>query len=231
MTRVGRTLMAAVALAAGICPGAADAQTSGNRPLRRLDVAAGAGLLGGAALGARDANIRANSSPPEPFRLFSTDSSFERAGMFEVRLGTALTKRYEIEGRFSLSHPELQSSISADVENAPGLTIVERVDQYQVDAAVLVVFDEMRVAGVVPFASAGGGYLRQLHEGLTVIEAGRVYHVGGGLKHWFGARNRGFARAAGIRLDARLYLLSGGISLDDGPRPHPAISGSFFVTF
>jgi hypothetical protein len=66
---------------------------------------------------------------------------------------------------------------------------------------------------------------------LTVIEAGRVFHLGGGIKHWFFSRSRGFARAAGARADARLYVSRGGIEIDDGPRSHGAVSGSFFVAF
>ena len=83
----------------------------------------------------------------------------------------------------------------------------------------------------IPFATAGAGYLRQLHEGDTVIEEGQVYEVGGGLKHWLLARNRGVVKAAGIRVDARLYLLTAGITFDDGPRPHGAVSGAVFVAF
>lgn len=222
---------AALACVVGVTPAAAIAQTSDDRPVRRFEVAGGLGIFGGAALGADDANLRANNPTPQPFRLFSADSSFERSGLVEARLGFALTRRYELEARFALSRPEVRTSISADVEGAPGLTVVERIDQYVVDGGLLVLFDEVRFAGIVPFAAAGAGYLRQLHEGLTVIESGRIYHVGGGLKRWFFTRDRGFARGAGARADARLYLLRGGIALDDGPRSHGAISGSFFVTF
>jgi hypothetical protein len=230
---------AALVLLLGALPGTAEGQGPSTRPgaggenrqIGRVEIAGGFGLLGGAALGAEDANLRANASPEEPYRLFTATSNIQRAGALEARLGTALTRRFAIEGRFCFSRPELRSSISADVEGAPALTVMERVDQYVIDAAVLVLLDEARFGGVVPFASAGAGYVRQLHEGLTVIEGGRIYHVGGGLKHWFFSRNTGFARAAGARADARLYILSGGIALDDGPRSHGAISGSLFVTF
>jgi hypothetical protein len=229
---------AAFALLLNALPGTAagqgpSTQSGGaeNRQIGRLEVAGGVGLLGGAALGAEDANLRANASPAQPYRLFTAESSFQRAGVLEARLGMALTRRYVIEGRLSFSRPELQAALSADVEGAPGLTVVERVDQYVIDAAVLVLFDEARLGPVVPFASAGAGYVRQLHEGLTVIEGGRIYHVGGGIKHWFFSRNSGFARAVGARADARLYILSGAIALDDGPRSHGAISGSLFVAF
>jgi len=63
------------------------------------------------------------------------------------------------------------------------------------------------------------------------VEQGRVFHLGGGIKHWLMARDRGFISGAGIRMDARLYLMSGGIAFDDGPGPHGAVSGSVFVSF
>jgi hypothetical protein len=229
MTRVRG--LAAIVLLLGLVVAPASAQGTSARPLRRLELAGGVGLFGGASLGSADAAIRANATPPAPFRLFSTDSTLGRAPVVEARVGTALTRRYAIEGRFSFSRPELRSSISADVEDAAGFTIVERVDQYLIDGALLVLLDEARLGGAVPFASAGAGYLRQLHEGLTVIESGRVYHIGGGIKHWLLSRTRGTVRAAGVRADARLYFLSGGIAVDDGPRPHGAVSASFFATF
>jgi hypothetical protein len=83
----------------------------------------------------------------------------------------------------------------------------------------------------VPFAAAGIGYLRQLHEGLTLVEQGHLYHLGGGLKHWLAVRDRGRIRALGVRTDARLYLLRDGIAFKDRPRPLGAISGSLFIDF
>lgn len=225
------TLWRAAIVAALLAVGADAAAQASNRPLRRLELTGGLGLFGGASLGDGDASLRANSTPPQPFLLFHTETRLERATAVELRLGSALSRRFEAEARFALSHPELRSSITSDVENAPALTVVERVDQYVIDGALLVLFDEAGFGGAVPFASAGAGYLRQLHEGLTVIDAGRVYHVGGGLKRWFFSRGRGLARSAGARADARLYLLGGGVALDEGLRSHLAISGSLFLTF
>ena len=131
-----------------------------------------------------------------------------------------------------IGHPEVRTSLSSDAESAPALTVVERIDQYFFEASVIVMFEEWRVgADTVPFAVAGGGYLRQLHEGLTVIEQGHLYHAGGGVKHWFVARSAGAIRTAGLRADGRIYFLARGLSFDAGPRPHAAISGSVFVGF
>jgi hypothetical protein len=66
------------------------------------------------------------------------------------------------------------------VEGAPAITVVERIDEYVIDAGILVRVDKVRVAGVVLRAAAGGEW-RQLSEGLTVVDQGHVYHLGGGV--------------------------------------------------
>jgi hypothetical protein len=223
-------------LAAAICAATSDtafAQTGGERPVRRIEVSAGGGFLGGGDLGEQPAALRANSTgAPAPFNLFTTSSRFDGARFVEARLGYALTRRFAAEASFVFGQPELRTSIRDDIENAPALSVAERVDQYFVDATVIVMLDALRIGSrTVPFASAGAGYLRQLHEGQTLIETGQVYHVGGGLKHWLAIRDRGFVRGIGMRADARAYVLVKGIDFKDRPRPHGAISGALFVTF
>jgi len=209
-----------------------DAQITGQRRVRRVEVDAGGGILGGAGLGSADANLRASDPARRPFRLFGTGSRFASAPTFHVRAGVALTRRIGVEGGLLLSHPDLRTSISGDVENAPGITIAERIDQYGIDVGIVVTLSELSLGGrTVPFVAAGAGYLRQLHEGQTVVEQGRAYHAGGGVKHRLLSRDRGFLSAAGVRADARVYLMSGGIAFEDRLRPHMAISGSVFVTF
>jgi hypothetical protein len=209
-----------------------DAQMTEQRRVRRVEVDAGGGILGGAALGSADANLRASDSARRPFRLFSTGSRFASAPTVHMRAGFAFTRRIGVEGGLMVSRPDLRTSISADVEGAPAVTIAERVDQYVIDAGVVIMLGELGFSGrTIPFVAAGAGYLRQLHEGQTLVEQGQVYHAGGGVKHWLLARDRGFISAAGLRADARVYLMSGGIAFENRPRPHVAISGSVFVTF
>ena len=199
-------------------------------PVARFEIDAGGGWLGGARLGARDADLRA--AAPAPFRLFSVDSRFEAAPTFHVKAGVAFSRRLGVEAGITLSHPELRASVSNDAEAAPPITIAERIDQYSVDASVIVMIGELAIGRrTVPFVAAGLGYLRQLHEGRTVVEEGRVFQAGGGIKHWLMARDQGFISGAGLRVDARLYLVSGGIAFEDRPRPHGAVSGSVFLTF
>ena len=220
-----RVLIAALIVVGGC--GIAEAQ----EPPPRLEAALGGGIFGAAGVSEGNANLRANSTTPDAYRLFTAATEFARAGMLEARASWALTRRYGVEGRFAVMRPELRSSVTADAEGAPAVTVVERVDQYMVDAGVVVVLDELRLGGMVPFAAAGGGYLRQLHEGRTVVEQGHLYYVGGGAKTALFTRDQGFIRGLGLRADARVNLLARGIEHGGGPRPHAAFSGSVFVRF
>lgn len=226
-------MTALLVLVVALCVvGSASAQDAEQRPVRRPEVSVGGGWFGGAGLGSADANLRANTSPPQPLRLFSANTRMAGAPALAADVAFAFNRRWTVEGGVTKSGPELRSSISADSEGAPGLTAVERLDQYVIEGRVVIMLDELRLGQrTVPFATAGAGYLRQLHEGHVVIEEGGIYHVGGGLKHWLLTRDSGFLKAAGVRLDVRLYVLTSGIAFDDDPRPQGAISGAAFVTF
>ena len=211
----------------------APAAASADRvPPGRIEVSTGAGWMGSAGLGSVDANLRAASATPTPFRLFSTDTRLEASPAFHIVAGFAFTPRFGIEGGLTLSHPDVETSISNDVEATTPITITERIDHYRIGASVIVMIRELNIGQrTQPFVAAGADYLRQLHEGQTVVEEGHGFHAGGGLKHWFLVRESGVLSGAGVRVDARLYVMSGGIAFDDGPRLHGAISGSVCLAF
>jgi hypothetical protein len=132
------------------------------------------------------------------------------------------------------SRSELGTTVSADAERASSLTAVESVGEYLVEGGVAVQLDRLAFAQVRPFAAAGAGYRRRLHDRRAFIEEGRAYYVGGGVRRAFLTRltrQQGGLRSAGWRVDGRLYLLSGGLSAGEGVHLRPAISASFFVTF
>ena len=89
----------------------------------------------------------------------------------------------------------------------------------------------MRIGQLVPFAGGGAGYLRQVHEGLALIEDGHVYHLGGGVIRDLVTRAHGIVRAAGLRADARVYFLSGGVSVTDRTTTHGSFTDDLFVRF
>jgi hypothetical protein len=192
-------------------------------------VSVGGGAIGAASAGEADASLRTRSA--DDLRLFATRSTLGAAAAVEARIGVPVTRRLGLEVRVGIMRPELRTEVTADAEGAPGIELTERVDQYVIEGALTVGLDAWRFWGVTPFAVGGAGYLRQLHEGQTLVEHGTAYHIGGGAKRWFFTRPNAFVNAAGVRGDVRLYLLAGGVSVDGGVRAHPSVIGSFFVVF
>jgi hypothetical protein len=212
--------------------GSAAAQTAADRPVHRFEASLGALWLGGAEVGSGDAELRQNAIPTTDFTLFSTDTQIQAAPGFDGRVAFWVTRSLAIEGGVVRTVPELRTRISDDAEDAADLMVAEDVDQYFIDVGAVLLLDRFSIgARTVPFVSGGAGYLRQLHEGRTLVETGQVYQLGGGIRHWLRMSDRGFLRAAGLRLDARLYMLVNGLAFEDGGRPHGAVSGSLFLTF
>jgi hypothetical protein len=203
-----------------------------SQPPRRIEASIGGLWLGGAGFGDARAELRGSETPSTPFNLFTTSTRAESAGGLDVRVGYWLTRALAVEAGVVISHPTLRTQVSADAESAPALDVDERLDQYFFDVSGVLLIDALRIGSrTVPFVSGGGGYLRQLHQGRLLVETGQVYHAGGGIRHWLWQRDQGFVRAAGVRADARLYVLVKGVDLRDRPRPHGAVSAYLFVTF
>ena len=126
---------------------------------------------------------------------------------------------------------DLRVSVTADAEGAPPVTVAERVDRYIVDGGLVVLFEELRLARLVPFAVAGAGYLRQLHEGATLVEQSHVYHVGAGVKRVLMSRKGRLLDGIGLRGDVRAYVFGPGFTSDDSPRPYLSATGSVVLAF
>jgi hypothetical protein len=210
-------------------PVGAHAQTV-DPPLRHLQIAAGGGFLGGVSLGTASADLRSGGTAT-PYPLFDTSTRLESAPVFELRASVDLTRRYGVEAHALFGHPELRTRVSDDVEGAPGITAVERLDHYLLDGGVVIQLPELALGGVQPFATAGAGYLRQLHEGLALTEEGHLYYVGAGVRRVLVTRPRGLVRGVGVRGDVRVNVLFAGISVTDDTRRQVAAGASLFVIF
>jgi hypothetical protein len=208
------------------------AQLPPDPPVHRFEASIGGMWLTGAALGAGDAELRRNSLPADEFALFSADTRMEASPGFDARVAFWLTRSLALEAGAVVLRPMVQTSVSGDIEEVDDLTLEEQVDQYFIEGSAVLLLERFRIGErTIPFVSGGAGYLRQLHEGQTLVESGQVYHVGGGIRHWLRLRDTGFLRAAGLRADARAYFLVNGFSIEDRARPHGAVSGSVFLTF
>ena len=195
----------------------------------RFDLSVGAGFLGGGGLGDADADLRGRSS--QPLELFTTTSRLSSSVPLEVRVGFLFGSRSAIEVRGVWARPEIQTTIGGDFEGAPGVTVAERLNLYAVDAGFLVAFAQSRARTLVPFLSGGAGVAGAVHEGLTLLETGVLFRGGGGLKYPIAIRTRGRVKAMGLRTEAGLVVMTGGVATGSGATRQVTASGSFYLTF
>lgn len=195
----------------------------------RFDVSIGAGVLGGTILADGDADLRGRGG--QPFELFSTSTRIAPSVPIEGRLTFLLGSRYSLELRGAWARPELRTEISDDVEGAAPQVVAERVNLYALDAGVLVAFRPLRPRAFMPFISGGAGYVATVHEGLTLLEHGVVYRGGGGFKYPMAIRPQGRLKGYGLRADAGIAVMTGGVASGAGAARQVAASVSLYLTF
>jgi len=198
----------------------------------RSRVEIGAGLLwaGSIPLGARAATETTASGGTSA--LFSTTSELAGVAGLEGRIGVRVTESIVLEGQVSYLKPELRIAVSADAEGAAAVTAVEAVQQFAIGGRALVFIPGRRWSPrFAPFAMAGGGYLRQLHEQATLVQTGRFYQFGGGVSTLLVSRPHFHTRGAGVRFDVSALVRSGGVAFDGGSQTSAAAGASAFVRF
>jgi hypothetical protein len=195
----------------------------------RFEVGGGGGFAGGLSLGVRDAALRANSAQPAPYRLFTSDTELRPAAYLEARLGYRFTPRLTAEGRLDFARPRLRASLSGDVENAAAVDAETPLTEYVVDGGALYAFPGSGRRWV-PFVSGGAGVARHVYDKRTLVEDGLETYVGGGVTYSRAPTARGAARS-GLRADARLQILSGGLTDGSGVVTRLVLSGGVFVAF
>jgi hypothetical protein len=195
-----------------------------------LEVGGGVRWVGGMSLGKTDATE--TSSSGGTFTLFASESELTAANAVEARLGVGLTRtlRVEVGGAYATS--DLRTRISSDVEGIPDVTASERVQQFAIEGVVVKELTAWRLGTrTLPFASAGGGYLRHLHEGKTLVETGGFWHVGGGAHVVLRSEPDALMKAAGLRVDARAVFRHGGAAFDSRAHASPSLAASLFARF
>jgi hypothetical protein len=216
----------------GVLGAAATASAQTREPGRpgRFDVGIGLRWTGGSSL----APVGAAETTPggTPFSLFTSQTRFESAPGIEGRLGVRVARRLHVEATASYARPDLTTKVTNDVEAAPSTSITESLVQLKIEGGVLVPLRRPRIgARVEPFLTAGGGYLRELHEGQTIVATGQSYYAGGGLNYALKVRPARRFDTIGLRLDARAAVRHGGISLDGATHVAPLFAASLFVRF
>ena len=205
--------------------GVAVAQTPG-----RINVSAGVKWTGETSAGSMDATETAPT--PARYRLFATQTALVPSTGVDTAVGVRVTRAIEAELSAGYAVSDLRTRIRSDAESIPDAEAVEAVSQLSLEASLLAHFGRWALFGrATPFVSAGGGYLRHVHEGRTLAETGTIYHAGGGVTLPLRSSGRGLLKGTGLRADARAVVRKGGAAFDDEPRVAPAVGLSFFARF
>jgi len=196
----------------------------------RLEVSTGALWIGRQVLGSTSANETTGAGGT--FALFNTSTELASVRGLEARVGVRVWRGFEAEVEGSYGKPQLKISIGGDVENAAAATAVETIQQFTIGAGVVwsVPYRPWR-GRLVPFVTAGAGHLRDVHEAQTLIDTGRYYQVGGGVKVLLLSRSRSFFKGLGARADARAMVRSKAVAFDQAGHTSPAVAASVFVRF
>jgi hypothetical protein len=203
---------------------------SADPPEWRVDVGLGVMWMGRQPLGDRTATETTASGGA--LALFKTSSELTARAGVDGRIGVRLTRSLVVEGEASYLKPQLSIAVSGDSEGAAAVTAAETVEQFTIGGGV-----RWYVPGrhwsprFAPFATAGGGYLRQLHEKATLVETGRYYQIGGGVSALLFRGGRFHTTGVGVRADVRALIRSKGVAFDGGTKASPAAGVSAFLRF
>ena len=235
---VRRALAALAALAALVAGRPSDAlgQSAAAAPSAsgaRVELALGAAWLGGLDLGVREAVLASNGVPTGPgSTLFRADAALTGSPALDARLGVRLTPTITVEGTFTWARPDLSVRIADDRETGDRVVAREVLDQFTLGGGLAWSLPRWRLADrFVPFVSAGAAYLRQLHEGRALVDAGAVYHAGGGVRWPLRDRSAGWVRHLGARLEASGVVRTGGVEFADGLRLSASAGASVTLGF
>lgn len=228
-----RRALACAVLAWIAFPALASAQFYVRRDVPRSgSVEAGGGIVWTGAFDQGSASAeetRNSTTDPAPFVLFTAKSRTQSVTGAQARVGMYLTREVSVEAGLEYGRPTLDTQVGDDAELAETVVATERLTRIVVDGSAVVHLSGLsfhRGAGM-PFLRAGIGYLRELHEKNEVIETGNEYHVGGGVKVWFGQGKH----RVGFRADAGLSFRKGGADTPDTKRTVPTTAASLMYLF
>jgi hypothetical protein len=163
------------------------------------------------------------------FCLFQTATDVAAPTGGVVRLGFYVSSAVAIEGSGQYLRPLVSSRLTGDAEEAPTTTASEKLTRIVVDGSVVFHLRRLTFGGgrAVPFVAGGAGYLRELHEGNELIETGKTYHAGGGVKFWLGQGPHRF----GVRADIGASIRDGGFDFGKNHRTLPTAGLSVAYLF
>jgi hypothetical protein len=232
---IRRALRAAICVTvfSAVCPAVASAQVwmgSTAPHAGSVEVSGGALWSRGYDVDSRNAEETRNTGTGTgPFVLFATTSRILTATGGVARLGVYLSHSIGVEAGVQYLRPTLETRVTGDAEQSTDSVASEPITRYVVDGSLVLHLNKLSFAGgkAVPFLSGGGGYIREVHDLNELIETGREYHGGGGLKVWFGQGTHRF----GIRADIGASSRKGGFDFGTARRTVRTAAASVMYLF
>jgi hypothetical protein len=172
---------------------------------------------------------RNSTTDPSPFVLFTSSSRTNAVTGAQGRVGVFVSRAFSVEAGIEYGRPEASTRLADDAESAPDLTATEKLTRIIIDGSGVFHLTSLRFnAGHgMPFVRAGAGYVRELHEKNEVIDTGSEFHVGGGVKLWFGQGKH----RTGFRFDGGVMFRRGGADASDTHRTVPTAGASIVYLF
>jgi hypothetical protein len=194
-------------------------------------VSVGVTMSGSHPVGDTTATLRSNGpGTPPPLPLLRAESEIGRAGLFDARLAVALGRSIAAEVGATYGAPTLGVRFTGDAEAGESASSSEKLSEFGVEVNVFHLLALRLGPRLRPHVLAGGGYLRQLHEGRVRLETGSTMHAGGGVLYWFRG-GPAVGSGLGLRAEARLTRRSGGIEFANRSRIYPTATVLAFVGF
>jgi len=146
-------------------------------------------------------------------------------------------RQLEVEAYGSFGMPTLETSVTADLEDAPSVKASETIKQYVVGGAALwylkTRFNSPRLR---PFVMGSAAYVRQLHDSDTLAVTGQLFEGGGGVKYTLVSRpvvagSKTKLHVVGVRAEGRLQARRHGAAFDGAVHYGPAASAALFFRF
>jgi hypothetical protein len=162
--------------------------------------------------------------------VFKSSTAFDQAVCPEAKVLVSLTSWADAEGSAAFGRSHLTTKLTQDPE-ALDATVSEPVTVYLLEAGVAAHLARWHRGRAAPFASAGIGYLRQLHDGHAFVEGGRSWYVGGGLRYPLRDVAVRGVKSAALRLELRATILSDGSTVDGDTHLLPAVIAGVFFHF
>lgn len=224
MTRfVSQSARVLLVLLVSLSPVVASAQQSSGHPTEL-----GGDVLWLTGVTFNDVNANETAFGGATRTVFRTSTRLEQAVCPEAKVVVGLTSTIDAEGAVAFGRTHLSSSITTDPE-AASASVSAPVTLYLLQGGVAAHLARWQRGRAAPFASGGIGYLRQLHDGHALVQNGKSWYLGGGLRYPLKDDTARGLNSAALRLELRATILPGGSTVDGATHVLPTvIAGVFF---